>query len=1176
MDESRGEHTLDLVSEGLAVPVELWAASEHPRLRSCAARALTWATNRGEARILLHFLLGDPNPEVLCNALKSARHFPAGPDLLESLERLVDHADPAVSAELSVTLEYLLSCPGPEPTTDAIDLGDVLLQPVGSAGLIPVGAGDFVLDEASLPGEGRGVPGAALSLSDRLSALVQDPGRRVYLWLGAGLPLVVVLVVSLECGSMRSHRPAAPSISRDGHVAASARGGIKSGSDPRRVPTVALPSDRMDPAVLAAQLVPGARLEEPTETSTSTRPKGPPLTPSIAAGPAPASVTTSSSPAVLAPAGFPLHADYVHRVPERIGRELWILEDLEVLAAREPKGAPDVLHHRWPQTTSPVSSGPTATATPSLDYHIVFPAQESTPQTSPPLSSLASLPPVESTTGTVASTTTSPTAGEPPSILPGGEAGGAEAPVTSALSGFQSALLSLRVNMAEKGDILVLLKDKDVWVSLAAMKQAGFRDFSGEQKVIKGENRVRLASLAPDLSYALKEETITLEVTAQPRILEPTVLRLSILRPPKLEYVGIPSSFLNYSFAVNNFETLTGFGELGHQRGSNLALGTFSFNADGTYVRLLTEIFNDDRRRLRRITVGDTTASTEGLGGSLLMGGFTLSRQFALDPYFSRAPAVNIAGTVLTPSTADIYVNGQLVRRETLAPGNFKVNDMPVTAGNASTRVVLHDALGGSRELSNSFYYSASVLKRGLNDYSYSLGLQRNNFGINSADYGPLALLARHRFGVTDSLTLGLRLEALSDLRNIGASTAMVLPVGELSAELACSRDKDSEGTAAAVGYSYSGKPVSLNAGVRTSSRNYSAVGMSSQDDRQLLQKYVSVMFSIFKNISVNLQYAFNETRDQGVTERSSFQANRRLGKSTNLMVSGAHTDQTGRDSVNELYGAVTYSLDNRTTEEISHQQQGSVGTNTVSVNRSLPVGPGFGYRLGSSHSRDQTRLDADVKIRAPFGFYTATYNATNHLGAMNLNLTGSVVALGERLYPSSPVDQSYGLLRVRGVKGVRGYLNQQPMGRTDEKGDMFIPNLAPFYANRLSIEPQDIPLDYRLGSTARDVAPSFRGGAITSFDVQKVHAVSGKLRVLAADGKFTIPKYGQLTVTVGDKKFESPIGNDGEFYLENVPVGTYKALVEYKEGSCQVPLVVAPSKEMVVKLGVLTGKAAS
>ena len=96
------------------------------------------------------------------------------------------------------------------------------------------------------------------------------------------------------------------------------------------------------------------------------------------------------------------------------------------------------------------------------------------------------------------------------------------------------------------------------------------------------------------------------------------------------------------------------------------------------------------------------------------MGGVSFFREFSLDPYFVRNPGLNYSGAVATPSTVDVYVNGQLLRRVPVPPGQFELKDLPVPAGVADTRLVLRDAFGREQEIGSQYYFTSGLLKEGL------------------------------------------------------------------------------------------------------------------------------------------------------------------------------------------------------------------------------------------------------------------------------------------------------------------------------------------------------------------------------------------------------------------------------------------------------------------------------
>ncbi len=105
-------------------------------------------------------------------------------------------------------------------------------------------------------------------------------------------------------------------------------------------------------------------------------------------------------------------------------------------------------------------------------------------------------------------------------------------------------------------------------------------------------------------------------------------------------------------------------------------------------------------------------------------------------------------------------------------------------------RVVVRDLLGREQVISVPFYASASLLAKGLHDFSYEAGAERRNFGTDSNDYGRAFAAATHRLGFTDWLTGEVHAESQLERQTVGLGTVMLAPsVGVFSAAAAASRD---------------------------------------------------------------------------------------------------------------------------------------------------------------------------------------------------------------------------------------------------------------------------------------------------------------------------------------------------------------------------------------------------
>lgn len=734
----------------------------------------------------------------------------------------------------------------------------------------------------------------------------------------------------------------------------------------------------------------------------------------------------------------------------------------------------------------------------------------------------------------------------------------------------QRAVLPVEVNRVGKGDFVALLNDGDVLLRVADLQAAGVKGFAGRRETVDGRDFLSLASLAPEARFTLDPETLVLALTVPPEWLGTTVVNLGLGRPAGVTYSTETSAFLNYAMNWHDFKTMDAFGEAGLSLRGNLLTSSFTRAADGSFVRGLTSYIVDDLPRLRRWVAGDSVAAAGGLGGSVFLGGLSVSRNFDLDPYFVRYPTLSLAGAVTTPSTVDVYVNGALVRREPLPPGTFDLTNLSVPTGSGTTRVVIRDAFGQEHALSSPFYASTAVLGKGLEDYGYNLGFLRDQISTESADYGSLVFMGRHRLGLTDTLTLGARLEGGKGTVSGGPDVALRLPVGELGGALGVSRNESETGFAGSLIYRYIGQPVNYGASVQVFSSRYANVSLSAAQDRPLLDASAFVGAQLGRRVGLTLQYSATELRDGASSRRASAAASITLIRDASLFVSGARTRRGGQNA-NEVFAGLSYFLGAGTTASASYQRLDGAATGSLDAQKSLPLGTGFGYRVNGTTSGGQTSGGATAQYQGPFGLYEATYQRTSGQDAKTLSVSGGVVAIGGEIFPTRPVGDAFGLIRVPGVGGVTGLSSNQSVGRTSGAGNLLVPELSSYYGNRIAIKDQDLPLDYAVETTEKTVAPPFRGGAIVTFPVRKVQGVHGTVVLDAGGGREVVPAYGELTVEVGETRLESPVTGEGEFYLENIPSGRHVATLTFRDTVCRFPLEIPVSKQTMIDVGRLS-----
>jgi outer membrane usher protein len=729
-------------------------------------------------------------------------------------------------------------------------------------------------------------------------------------------------------------------------------------------------------------------------------------------------------------------------------------------------------------------------------------------------------------------------------------------------AGDQQAQLDLVVNGDQKDTALVVLREGDILVAVEDLQRSGLAPVSGARVRIGGREMVSLRSLAPGIEFSFDERALAVRLAVAPSLLGNSVIDLrSISRPRNMTLHRDGSAFANYSLQLDGQGGIGAFAEAGASWKGGLLYSGASRGTDGQVVRGLSNLTYDEPEHLRRWIAGDAVVSDSTLGGSAVLAGLSVSREYSLDPYYVQGPLPRTQGFALTPSTVDIYVNGVLVRQEQVRAGTFDLLNLPVDTGNGTYRTVVRDAFGRSQEVSGRYYFSSGLLGNGLSDYSANVGLRRNRFGTESFDYSGVGFSGRYRRGLGDRLTLGGRIEGGRGLLSGGSTLTAGLPFGEMDLSLAASGGEGGLGGAASLGYSYISRKFGANALVRFISDTYANLSLGPANDRPRLQGTVFGGMPISGILSVGVEAQATRQRDSGYSARYALRGDMQVGPGTSISISAGVGDTHGSIAP-EASVSLTHFFGEQTTASGGvARQNGQSGSNLV-VQRTLPAGNGFGYRVAGDSTSSSG--EATVMAQSSYGLYQAEYRRVGDSNTALAQASGGVVLIGGDAFLSRPVQSGFALLQVPGVEGVRGYLNNQEIGRTNAKGNLLIPDLAPYYGNRLRISGTDVPMDYELGPLEQVVATALRGGAQVVFDVKRSQSISGLLQMDSG----TAPAYGELRVDYQGGHADSPIAADGRFWLDGVPAGKHHGLVEFKGGFCNLDLNVPSSSDRIVELG--------
>ena len=181
-----------------------------------------------------------------------------------------------------------------------------------------------------------------------------------------------------------------------------------------------------------------------------------------------------------------------------------------------------------------------------------------------------------------------------------------------------------------------------------------------------------------------------------------------------------------------------------------------------------------------------------------------------------------------------------------------------------------------------------------------------------------------------------------------------------------------------------------------------------------------------------------------------------RVGYSVNvtsraqLSLNATRVDKAGSPPAWEGFASLTLTLGWRTVASTVTAVDPDGETSTsINVQRSLPLGPGFGFRIDAD-TQEPYRTSGIFEVQGRRGILGARVDGSqDEKTTGTINLAGSIVAIGGELLLSRPVDDGFALVKVPNSRGVRVLANNQSVGRTGRRGSLFVPDLRSYLSAR-------------------------------------------------------------------------------------------------------------------------------
>ncbi|WP_297835496.1 fimbria/pilus outer membrane usher protein, partial [Pseudomonas sp.] len=543
------------------------------------------------------------------------------------------------------------------------------------------------------------------------------------------------------------------------------------------------------------------------------------------------------------------------------------------------------------------------------------------------------------------------------------------------------------------------------------------------------------------------------------------------------------------------------FGPFGVLQSSVVQTHSESFS--GT-VRLDSTFSISDPTTLRTFNAGDFINAGLSWTRPIRMVGVQMITNFALRPDLVTYPRPGMTGEVAVPSSVDIFVNGLHQSSTQVQPGPFELNQLPVTSGGGDISVVVKDASGRQTTQTLPFYASSLLLNQGLDSLAIQAGSVRRLYATRSNDYAQPAASLSYRHGATPKLSVETHLESTSGLAMGGVGADVLLgDFGVLSASVAASSFEGLPGLQYGAGITRSTPQLSFGFSVLKADKDFADIASANDDAMPRTTLRANLGFPVPGVGTFGLVYAKKMVNLYTLDDYDAdyVQASERISTSTlsatfstSLPLNAygfvtAFHDFEG-NSGNGMYVGISIPFGRNTSLSASTSSNGGSSYQTVEARQSAVQRGDVGWQV-ARQTGTQTRSDAGVSYKSAWGEVGTEVESRDSSNAYRATARGALSTIDGHLFASNTVYDSFAVVDTDGLPGITVSQENRPLGKTDADGLLLVEDLRAYQSNRLSINPEDVPMDVSLSNAVLEVRPADRSGVVAKFPIWHSHSAT-------------------------------------------------------------------------------------
>lgn len=207
---------------------------------------------------------------------------------------------------------------------------------------------------------------------------------------------------------------------------------------------------------------------------------------------------------------------------------------------------------------------------------------------------------------------------------------------------------------------------------------------------------------------------------------------------------------------------------------------------DAVWTRGDVRLVYDDEETLWRWMIGDIRTPGRGFEQSQPLGGLSLRKQFSIDPDRVAYRVGEFEILLKRDSMVEIIVNGVEFERLRRPAGRFNLRDSPSLSGLNRVTLRVRDDLGGIEEFEFDFVSEGRTLEKGEQEFAYAVGYPwLESGGDRLYDRTGAYSSIFHRYGVSDSLTIGVNLQNYFYRTVVGGEVDLASSLGLFTLESA-------------------------------------------------------------------------------------------------------------------------------------------------------------------------------------------------------------------------------------------------------------------------------------------------------------------------------------------------------------------------------------------------------